>query len=160
MKKEKILSQIKLRHFCKGEDGKGPTDSNLVCCVCDTKDIAIGSVLDAYSDNPKFVCEDCAIDNYQKAYKFRDREAATARRRRIFDVSYLFSEMIIDKYLSDKNLKTVDDLSDDGMSKIMEIGRMAYDDSFSKTDKIKLEEIELQSEIEEKLRKKLKFVKI
>ena len=157
--KEKILPAIKLKYYNKGEDGKGPKNPDAVCCFCGEKNIAVGSVMDAYSDNPKFVCEDCAIEMYQKDHKLKSKKAAIARRRRIFDVSYLFNEMITDKYLEEKKLKSVDDLKYNDMEKIMETGKEAYNDLFSKTAKIKLEETEDQKKIEEKLRKKLRFVK-
>ena len=158
-KQEKILPGIKLKYYCKEENGESPKHPDAVCCVCGKKNIAIGSAMDAYSDNPKLVCEDCTIDKYQEDYKFKSREAAAARRRRIFDVSYLFNEMITDKYLEEKNLKSVDNLGHNDMEKIMEIGREAYNDLFTVMDKIKLEETEHQWKIEEKLRKKLKFIK-
>ena len=152
-KQEKILPAIKLKYYRKEENGESPKHSDVSCFVCGKENIAIGSVLDAYSDNPKFVCEDCAIDKYQKDHKFKTREAAAARRRRMFDVGYLFNEMITDKYLQEKNLKSADDLGNSDMEKIMKTGKEAYNDLFSVTDKIKLEETEHQREIEEKLRK-------
>jgi len=157
--KEKILSAIKLKYHNKGEDGKGPTDPNAVCYFCGKKNIAIGSIMDAYSNKPQFVCEDCAIKMYQKDYKFKTKVAAAARRRRIFDVGYLFNEMIVDKYLKEKGLKTIDDLELEDIKIIMEISKAAYNNLFSKAEIIKLEEIEDQKKIEEKLKKKLKFVK-
>ena len=157
-KKEKILPAIKLKYYNKGEDGKGPKNPDAVCCFCGEKNIAVGSMMDAYSDNPKFVCENCAIEIYQKDHKLKSKKAAIARRRRIFDVSYLFNEIITDKYLEEKNLKSVDALEYKDMEKIMKVGKEAYNDLFSKTEKIKLEETEDQKKIEEKLRKKLKFV--
>ncbi|MCG2701411.1 hypothetical protein L6267_04550 [Candidatus Parcubacteria bacterium] len=158
-RKEKVLPAIKLKYYNKGEDGEGPKNPDAVCYFCGKKNIAVGSMLDAYSDNPKIVCEDCAIVMYQKNYKLKSKKIAAARRRRIFDVGYLFNEMITDKYLEYKNLKSIDDLEYDDMEKITEIGKEAYNDLLSKTEKIKLEETEHQWKIEEKLRKKLKFVK-
>jgi len=155
---EKILPTIKLRYYDKGEDSEGPKNPDAVCYFCGKKNIAIGSVMDFNSDNPKFACEDCAIEMYQHDHKLKFKEAAAARRRRIFDVSYLFNEMITDKYLEEKDLKLVDDLEYEDIEKIMEIGEEAYNNLFSKAEKIKLEETEDQKKIEEKLRKKLKFV--
>ncbi|MFH1402598.1 MAG: hypothetical protein ABIG87_03185 [Patescibacteria group bacterium] len=157
--KEKILPGIKLKYYNKGEDGKDPTNPDMVCCFCGEKNIAIGSIMDAYSDNPKFVCEDCAIIRYQKEHNLKTKAAAAARRRRIFDVGYLFSEMITDKYLKEKGLKTIDDLEYEDMEKIMEIGKEAYNGLFSKAEKTKLEETEDSEKIEEKLKEKLEFVK-
>lgn len=158
-KKEKILPAIKLKYYRKDENGEGPKDPDAVCCFCGKKNIAIGAMKDAYSDNPKVVCEDCTINIYQKERKIKSKKEATARRRRIFDVSYLFNEMITDKYLEEEDLKSVDDLEYKDMEKIMEIGKEAYNNLFSKAEKIKLEETEDQNKIEEKLRKKLKFIK-
>ena len=100
-KKEKILPEIKLKYYCKNENSESPKNPDAVCYFCGKKNIAIGSVLDGYSDNPKFVCENCAIDRYKKDHKFKSKKIASARRRRIFDVNYLFNEMITDKYLTE-----------------------------------------------------------
>ncbi|MCK4745169.1 hypothetical protein KAS41_03845 [Candidatus Parcubacteria bacterium] len=158
-KKEKILPEIKLKYYCKNENSESPKNPDAVCYFCGKKNIAIGSVLDGYSDNPKFVCENCAIDRYKKDHKFKSKKIASARRRRIFDVNYLFNEMITDKYLKEKSIKSIDGLKDRDMDEIIKVSTEAYNSLFSKIDKIKLEETESQSEIEEKLRKKLKFVK-
>ncbi len=98
-KKEKILPAIKLKYYHKGEDGLGPRYPGIDCFICGRKDIVIGGAHISSSGETMYICEDCAIDHYQKKYGFKSREAAAARRRRIFDVSYLFFEMITDKYL-------------------------------------------------------------
>ena len=43
------------------------------------KNIDLGGAIDAHTDNPKFYCEDCAIDAYMKDHGFKTREAAEAR---------------------------------------------------------------------------------
>ena len=83
--------------------------------MCGKKNIDLGGAIDAHTDNPKFYCEDCAIDAYMKDHGFKTREAAEARRRRIFDVGYLFNEMITDKYIRQRNKKSIDDQVEEGL---------------------------------------------
>src|SRR3989338_3754879 len=58
--------------------------------------------------NPKYICESCAIDQFQADYGFRTRSAAEARRRRIFDVPYLFQDLFIQEYLRRKKIKFIE----------------------------------------------------
>jgi len=157
-KKEKILSAIKLKYYQKEKGGSGPRHDGIECFVCGKMNIAIGAVYNDESGEPKFICEDCAIDAYQEKHRFKNREAAAARRRRIFDVGYLFSEMVTDKYLEEMNYKSIDDLSDQEISLLLNISREKYNSLFTKEEKTKLEETESQADIEKKLREKLKYV--
>ena len=155
--KEKILPQIKFKYLV--ENDKKPRNKGIVCCICGKKNIIIGSVADAYSNKPKFICEDCTIDNYQYDYGFKSRKVATAYRRRMFDVGYLFNEMVTDKYLAEKNINSMDELDINEINYILDISRDVYNNLFSRRKKIKLKLTEKQEDIEKKLRKKLKYVK-
>ena len=93
------MPQIKLKYYKGPAEGEEePRHADIQCFICGKINISIGSAFDAYSQNPKFACKDCTIERYRIEHGFKTREAAAARRRRIFDVSYLFNEMITDKY--------------------------------------------------------------
>jgi len=158
-KQEKILPAIKLKYYRKEESGESPKHPDAVCCVCGKKNIAIGSAMDAYSDSPRFVCESCTIDRYQEEHGFTSRKAAASHRRRMFDVNYLFNELLTDRYIKEKNYNTIDDLTEKDMNIIMETGRNSYNELFSKKEKVKIEETESQKEIERKLKKKIGLIK-
>lgn len=157
--KEKVLSQIKLKYFHnKPSKGQKPIKHDKPCYYCKRKFEKIGSVLDAYTDKPKMVCEDCAIWAYKYQQGLRTKKAAAARRRRMFDVLYLFQEMIADIYLDKNNIKSVNDLSSQAFEEIAKQGHEVYNSFFNKEDKIKLEELETQEEIERELTRALPFI--
>jgi len=112
-------------------------------------------LIDAYLDNPRFLCEDCTIDIYKEEHNFKSRKAAAAHRRRMFDVSYLFNEMVTDRYIAERGLNSVDDLKEDEMEKIMELSKEGYNNLFTKKEKVKMEEMEDQEKIEIMLSRKL-----
>lgn len=155
-----VLPEIKLKYF-KRPDIKSPffTKTDYICHKCGLVNIpTVGAVHDGYSDNPKYFCEDCAIDDYRELYDFKTREAATSWRRRFFDVGYLLNELIIDRYLLEKGI-TFDKLSDAKWEQLSNMSRDLYN-SISKKKKIILESIPEQSIIEEELKKVFKKVKI
>ena len=158
---ETILQQIKLKYF-KNKPGKGhkPIKQDRPCYYCKRRFEKIGSVLDAYSNKPKLVCEDCAILSFKYQEGFKTKRAAAARRRRMFDVNYFFQEMAIDLYLEKNNLKTIDDLPEGAFENIAEQCKDVYNSFFSKEDKIKMEELPTQEEIEKELKRALPFINI
>ncbi len=148
--KEKILPQIRLKYFVSPSNDAIDDNPGFECFICKKNKTKTGGGLDAHTDNPKVICEDCAIDRYMNDFGFSTREAAVARRRRIFDVGYLFQEIIFDEYLN-RYHKTYKDLSEDEFNKIFKFGLELYSIRFTKKQKIKLEEIIRQEVIEEKL---------
>ena len=155
-----ILPEIKLRYFQR-PDIHSPDfpRTNYICCQCSLLNIPIvGAVRDGYSDNPKYYCESCAINNYMIEFNFESREAAASWRRRIFDVGYLFHELLIERYLKENN-KTYEGLNEKESNMLGAL----YLDSYNKISKRKkkdLEEVPKQSELKKKLQKycnKVKF---
>lgn len=158
--KNKILPQIKLKyHNITNEQGERPTHPDMTCGICGTIGITVAGAKE--SDGRALpVCENCAIDEYQRYYKFPSWEAAAASRRRIFDVQYLFNEILTDKYLADNHLSSVDDLSLEEMNSLLKASSGYYNSLFSKRKKMALEQNEDQAEIEEAFRKVLPKVKL
>jgi hypothetical protein len=155
-----VLPEIKLKYF-KRPDINAPDFSrtNYICAKCLMIDIpTVGSVYDGYSDNPKYFCEDCAIDAYMKDYDFKTREAAASWRRRFFDVGYLFNELIIERYLQEKGI-VFNQLSNEKWEQLSNMSRDIYN-SLSKKKKSILESIPEQSTIEGELKKVFKKVKL
>jgi len=158
--KEKILPPIKLKYrYLTNEKGERPSQPDLSCAICHKKSITVGGskIIDG---KIQVICEDCAIDDYQKFYKFASREAAISSRRRIFDIGYLFNEMLIDKYLAENNLVSIDDLSAEEMEYLVKESICYYDSLFSKRKKIFLEQMEEQTAIEEEFKRVLPKVKL
>lgn len=155
-KPEKILPQIKFKYY--GFGGDEIRHPELECYFCQERNIIIGSAFNDNSGDLKPVCEECTIAEYQKKFNLKNKEIARAKRRRIFDVGYLFNEMLTDKYLKDKKLNSIDDLDEEESMKIMEAGQKYYNELFTKKEKIKLEETFEQSEIEKALQKKLEKI--
>ncbi len=54
----------------------------------------------------------------------------------------------------------MDDLSQEEMEMLLKIGKESYDTLFSKNEKRRLEKTENQAEIEKRLKRKLKYVKL
>jgi hypothetical protein len=149
---DKVLPEIKLKYYNKLSDKKA-TNNDFQCAQCKKVGIKIGSASKDIS-NPKYYCEDCAIKNYKEEYGFKTLKAAASWRRRTFDVGYLFNEIIIDNYLIIFR-KKIDDLSDSESQYLYNLANDLHNNIFSKEEKIFLESIEDQSEIEEKIKEKL-----
>lgn len=145
------LSQIKLKYF--GRDREKPRFGDAECMLCGRKNIYLGGAkFDEETGEQKFICEDCAVRQYQKEHNFKTFDAAKAQRRRIFDVAYLFKEMVIDKYIAEKKLRSVDDLNDLESKRLFTLADEAYNNLFSKKQKIILEATRSQEKIEKELR--------
>jgi hypothetical protein len=146
-----VLPQIELKYFGPDDDGKKPIQEDLVCCQCGKKGISIGSVKPDKDGEPQCVCEECTVDEYQKSNGFGSLEAAAAYRRRMFDVSYLFLEHLIDAY-AEKNKIEVDDIEEDTIDAIVSIGRSLYDE-LSKLELEKITYLEDTKKLDEELKK-------
>jgi hypothetical protein len=117
----------------------------------------VGAVRDGYSDNPKYYCENCAINNYMIEFDFESREIAASWRRRIFDVGYLFHELVIEQYLK-KNHKIYEELSEEECNMLAILHRDSYN-KVSKNKKTDLEAIPKQTDLEKELQKYCEKVK-
>jgi hypothetical protein len=153
---EKILPEIKLKYFLRPtrEDSSDKADA-FKCHYCKEMKTLVGGGIDGHTAHPKVICEDCAIDQFQQDFSFKNREAAAARRRRIFDVGYLFQEMIFDEYLRRRDI-SYEALSEDQFQSVFQTGQQLFSMRFTKAQKVKLEEIVNQDAIERKLREALK----
>lgn len=148
---KRILPQIKMKYTTLGVD---TISDGFMCHICKKPKKRLGSA-NMNLKKPEMVCEDCAIDQYQKYYDYKTREAAAARRRRIFDTGYLFQDIIVDRYLFENNKFLIEELSAKEMRKIFAFGKDMYNQLFRMEDKIRLEETYKQKDIEKEIRKTL-----
>lgn len=84
--------------------------------------------------------------------------SAKARRRRLFDVGYLFNEMVVDKYMDLKRIKKFEDFNEGVADTIFMNAGNLYNYLFSKEDKMRIEEIEDQPKLEIELRKRFGII--
>ena len=157
--REKVLSKIELAYYKRPKKGDEPAKSGITCGWCFEPDIT--SVGGGYKDEKGrmfHICEQCAVYRYKEDYGYKTLTAARARRRRTFDVAYLFNELLIDIYM---NLHDIPDFkyfsdADDLFIK----GSELYNILFSKQDKIELEETQDQDTIERQLQNRLSSVNL
>lgn len=155
-----ILPEIKLKYF-KRPDINSPDfqRTNYICYGCGLVNIPIvGGVRDGYSDNPKYYCENCAVNNYMIEFDFESKEAAASWRRRIFDVGYLFQELLIERYLKEKN-KPYEKLNGEEEYNLVTLARDEYN-KIPKNKKLSLEATPEQADLEIRLEKYLNKIKI
>lgn len=153
---QRVLPQLKFKYTVLGAD---TMQNGFLCFVCKKQKTRLGST-NINSRPPQLICEDCAIDQYQIHYGYKTREAAAARRRRIFDVGYLFQEILVDKYLLANNKSTINELTEEEMRKLFVLGKDLYNELFSSEGKIMLEEMFEQQDIENKINKVLDKLEI
>ncbi len=111
------------------------------CLTCRAQTTKLGAIKDMHTNDPKYVCEPCAIDQYKAANGFRSREAAKARRRRIFDVPYLFQDMFLQEYLKRKKI-AYKDIGAGAFEQVFVLSREAYGALFGPELREYLEELE------------------
>lgn len=150
-----VYPKIKLKYLRRNKE---PLYKDYVCDRCKKVGINIGSAKNVYTDSPIYYCENCAIDLYKKEHGFSTRRAAESRRRRMFDVGYLFCEMITDRYLLINELRSIDNVSSNEIEYLSCLGKDAYNNLFTKSEKIEMEGIKEQKEIRKALSKKLDFI--
>lgn len=154
---EKIISAIVLKYY--KTPAKNDTQIPLFLCArCLKMQNRTGGGYMDEMGRPKQICEDCAVKRFKIDNGFKTLNAAYARRRRIFDVGYLFNEIILDKLLSEKKIKDIDKYKN-ADEVFVRAGKL-YSHIFKAEDKIKLEEIDNQNEIEDIFRKKLATVDV
>ncbi|MEK7568631.1 MAG: hypothetical protein AAB497_00785 [Patescibacteria group bacterium] len=157
--KEKILPNIVLRYYHSPQKRSDNKLSGITCAFCLEKNIInIGGGFHDKKGKPHQICEKCAVWRYRDDNGFRTLSAAKARRRRIFDVGYIFNEMVIDRYISIKGVKNYDALPTGVADVIFIDAANLYNYLFSKEDKIRIEEIERQDEIADELRKRIEII--
>jgi hypothetical protein len=156
--KEKIVPYIKLKYFKRPKDGKG--EENFICFQCKKRSDRIGS-LNTIVNPPEYRCEKCAIINYAQSYCFKSLEVAESHRRRMFDVLYLFQEMLIDRILKEEK-KTFKGLTDEEYKTAIELANDIWKDEsvINKKKKENLESLYYQSDIEEEINDILNSVSI
>ncbi|MFA6536307.1 MAG: hypothetical protein WCT25_02645 [Candidatus Paceibacterota bacterium] len=158
--KEKVLAGIVLKYYRLSDKNEKPEGgpSGITCAYCLLQNIVhIGSGFKDKKGKIHHICERCAVEAYRKEHGFKTLAVAEARRRRMFDVGYLFNEILVDEYMKIKGIKDSKSLGE----KINDIFVRApelYNYLFSKEEKVRIEEIEVQAEIEAELRGKIGIV--
>ncbi|OGI76377.1 hypothetical protein A3C57_01205 [Candidatus Nomurabacteria bacterium RIFCSPHIGHO2_02_FULL_33_12] len=150
MKKEQIAPYIKLKYFKKPKDGEG--GDFFICTQCKKLSNRFGSG-NSLVNPPEYRCEKCAILNYAEDYDFKSLEVAESYRRRMFDVFYLFQEILIGKILKEEK-KTFKSLTDEEYDSIISLATDIWRDEkvVSKNLKLNLENLYYQKDIEEEIR--------
>lgn len=144
---ELTLPYINLKYFGPNEKGEKPVQKDMQCFLCKKQGIVFGGVRDGNTPHPKFICEDCAINEFQRDGGFVTRKAAAARRRRIFDVPYLFQEILTDEYMKRKKV-LFETLGEAAIEQLFSLSNEIYNSLFGKEMKFYLEEMVDQEELE------------
>lgn len=153
-KREIILPVINLKYYKRPKKEKGDAPSEITCAWCHDKNIVkLGGGYKDKAGKTKQICETCAIHRYKQDFGYRTLKAAASRRRRMFDVGYLFNEILIDVYMSSNNISDIKyfDKADELFIKATQL----YNLVFTKEEKEKIEELESQNSISDELQKRL-----
>jgi hypothetical protein len=151
-KPEYVIPRIVLKYHTKPRKND-PYAPIFKCAWCFEMSNRTGGGFTDAKGNPQQICETCAVWRYKDDHSFRTLAAARARRRRIFDVGYLFNEMILDLYMHENHVRDFKECKN--VDEIFIRASGLYNVLFSKEEKIRLEEMERQSDIESELNKKL-----
>ena len=152
---EKVISTILLKYY-KIPQKSDTSMPHFKCAYCLNKSNRSGGGFLDEKETIHQICENCAIKQYKKEKGFKTLKAAEARRRRMFDVGYLFNEIVMDIYMEIKGIKDIEDCENADNIFIKSIELFNY--LFSKEQKIELEEIELQEDIEKKIKSRIAIV--
>jgi hypothetical protein len=76
----------------------------------------------------------------------------------MFDVAYLFEEMLMDKYVKVKNYNSHNDLSEEEINVFLNVSGELYNTLFTKEEKEKIEEIIDQKDIEKEISRRLESI--
>lgn len=154
---EKIISAIVLKYY-RSPAKNDPLIPRFLCARCVKMQTRTGGGYLDEMGKPKQICEDCAVERYKNDYGFKNIKTAYARRRRIFDVGYLFNEIILDTILIEKKIQDIKEYKN--ADEVFLRASKLYSHIFKTEDKIKLEEIDNQKQIEDIFRKKLATVDV
>lgn len=151
---EKIISGIVLKYY-KAPEKDDISAPIFKCAWClGLSNRTGGGFLDK-KGNPQQICEDCAVRRYKQENKFKTLAGARARRRRIFDVGYLFNEIVLDMYMTEKGIKAFENCVN--ADEIFIKASQLYNQLFSREEKILLEETEKQEDIESEIYRRLRL---
>jgi hypothetical protein len=142
------IPAIKLKYFSTlsaEQRAEAARDSKLICARCGSKIAIVGSY---NSISNLYYCDICAINNYKVFEGFKTRAAAAAHRRRIFDVTYLLTEMLTDAYMRHFGVENLDALSDHESSVINDLSTQLYN-IVPRRKKIDLQNTPNQADIEQ-----------
>ena len=154
---ENVISAIVLKYY-KSPEKNDPQIQRFLCARClKIQNRTGGGYMDEMG-RPKQICEDCPVERFKNDHGYKTFKEAYARRRRIFDVGYLFNEIILDTLLIEKKIQDINEYKNADEVFIRE--SKLYSHIFKTDDKIKLEEIDSQKKIEDIFRKKLVTVDI
>ena len=154
---EKVISAIVLKYY--KTPAKNDTEiPRFLCARCLKMQNRTGGGYMDEMGRPKQICEDCAVKRFKNDNGFKTLNAAYARRRRIFDVGYLFNEIILETLLIKKKIKDIKEYNN-ADEVFVRAGKL-YSHIFKTADKIMLEEIDNQKQIEDIFRKKLATVDV
>jgi hypothetical protein len=152
---ETKFSAITLRYY-KAPERSDTSAPSFECAWCLKWSNRTGGGFYDKDGNPHQICEECAVRRYKEDNKFKTLAAARARRRRIFDVGYLFNEMVLDLYMERKGIENFESFKKS--NKIFISASQLYNHLFSKEDKMRLEETNEQSDIESEIKRRLQSI--
>lgn len=144
----KPIPSIKLKYFNAPDEAERKElaqNSDMVCAECG-KPVAVLGAMNQFTKQT--ICDICAIADYKVREGFNTIEAAEAHRRRLFDVSYLLTEMLIDRSLRVYNLSSEECLSEVQRQDIFQLS-LQLQNTIDRESKIALQNQPDQSEIEE-----------
>ncbi len=142
------IPSIKLKYFTtpdEAERKKLAQNSDTICAECG-RPVAVLGAMNQFTK--RTICDICAIADYKVREGFNTIRAAEAHRRRLFDVSYLLTEMLIDRFLRVYNLSSEECLSEAQRQDISQLS-MQLQNMIDRETKIALQNMPDQSEIEE-----------
>jgi hypothetical protein len=145
---EKPIPYIRLKYAAQltpSEREKTASESGLTCSQCHKKVAVMGSTNTATHE---VTCDICAIKAYKTYQGFRTLKAAKAHRRRMFDIGYLFTELLIDDYMAYHEVEYLTDLSDNEYLELQTVS-IHMQNTIPKEKKIALENTVSQIAIED-----------
>lgn len=152
---EKIIPAIVLKYY-KAPEKNDTFASSFTCAWCLELSNRTGGGFYDKNGKPQQICEDCAVRRYKEEYKFKTLAGARARRRRIFDVGYLFNEIVLDMYMTSKGIKDFENCVN--ADAVFINSSQLYGQIFSKEEKIWLEETADQQDIESEFLRRLRLI--
>ncbi|MBI1975852.1 MAG: hypothetical protein HYS59_02560 [Candidatus Vogelbacteria bacterium] len=152
MAKEKILSKIKLKYL--QAEARPPRLRGAVCALCSADNILIGGIIHTAPGEEEHVCESCATERFRRVHGYLSIEAAAARRRRAFDIEFLFQEKILDSYLKETG-KTIKELDRKAFRELLELARFLFHQNIPPNKRKRMEEASSQDSIERAMEKLL-----